>query len=472
MSDNYDVVVIGAGSTGENVADRAVRGGLTAVLVEADLVGGDCSYWACMPSKALLRGGEALEAARAVDGARQAVSGGLAVAPTLERRDAFAAHWSDSGQVGWASSRGIDVVRGAACVTDVREVTVTAPGGAQRVLRARHAVAVCTGSEPSLPAVAGLAESAPWTTKDATSAGQPPESMIVLGGGPAGCELATAWASLGTRVTLIQSAPRLLHALEPFAGEAVAAGLGRAGIQVLTGVRATAVRRTSGTTTVTAAGGELSAAVLVVAAGRRPRTDGLGLEGFGIPAGRWLSADDSCRLPHVEGGWLYAAGDVNGRRLTTHQGKYQARVCGDAIVARAHGRTVDTGDWSPYSATADAYAAPGVVFTRPEVASVGRTEAQARAAGLAVRTVEYDLGAVAGAALYADGYQGRAKIVVDERARTMVGATLVGPGAGELIHAYTVAIVGQVPLDRLWHAVPSYPTLGEVWLRLLEGYGL
>jgi dihydrolipoamide dehydrogenase len=472
MGDAYDVVVIGAGSTGENVADRAVRGGLTAVMVEAELIGGDCSYWACMPSKVLLRGPEALAAARAIPGAAGAVTGGVDAAATLRRRDAFAAHWSDTGQVEWARSRGIDVVRGRGRVTGPRRVLVTGAEG-DRDLTARHAVAVCTGSVPALPPIDGLADARPWTTREATSAQEIPASMIVLGGGAAGCELATAYAALGAHVSIVEAADRLLPNMEAFAGELVEAALRDLGVDVCTGTRVTAVdREGDGPTTVFTTGGDLSAQVLLVSTGRRPRLDGLGLDAFGLSEAAWLPVDDACRVSGVDGGWLYAVGDVNGRHLFTHQGKYQARLCGDAIVAAAHGRPIDTTDWSAHAATADRLAAPAVVFTDPQVATVGRTQAQAAADGLDARAVDYEIGSVAGAALRADGYTGHARIIVDTARRVIVGATLVGPDVGELIHSATIAIVGEVPLERLWHAVPAYPTVSEIWLRLLEAYGL
>ena len=189
--------------------------------------------------------------------------------------------------------------------------------------------------------------------------------------------------------------------------------------------------------------------------------------------GEWLDVDDSCRVNRVGAGWLYAAGDVNHRALLTHMGKYQARACGEAIVARAKGVLKDSPPpWSKRAATADHSAVPQVIFTDPEVASVGLTEAEARKRGIRVETVEYDIGHVSGAQLTADGYSGLAKIVVDEDRRVLVGVTFVGQDVGEMIHAGTVAVVGEVPLDRLWHAVPSYPTISEIWLRLLETYGL
>ncbi|MBA2415198.1 MAG: NAD(P)/FAD-dependent oxidoreductase [Geodermatophilaceae bacterium] len=469
----YDVIVLGAGSTGENVADRVVGGGLTAVLVESELVGGECSYWACMPSKALLRGPEAVAAARAVDGAAQAVSGDVDAAATLARRTKFTSDWNDESQVQWATSNSIDVLRGSGRITGERTVRVTGSDGTVSELTATHAVAVCTGSVASLPPIPGLADARPWTPREATSAQRVPGSLVIIGGGVVGCELATAWRALGAEVTVLEVAEGLLAGNEPFAGELVAAALRDSGVDVRTGASISEVRRDGdGPTTVVTDDGEITAEVLLVAAGRRAGTDDVGLDAIGLEVGSWLEVDDTCRVTAVEGGWLYAVGDVNHRALLTHMGKYQARACGAAIVARSGGEQVTGEAWSRYAATADHAAVPGVVFTEPPVASVGLTEKGAREDGMRVRVVECDLAALAGSALYSDSYTGRAKIVVDEDRQVIVGATFVGPGIGELLHSATVAVVGEVPLDRLWHAVPSYPTISEIWLRLLEEYGL
>ena len=468
MDVTYDVVVLGAGSTGENLADIAVRGGLSAVLVESELVGGECSYWACMPSKALLRGSEALADARAVDGAAQAVTGEQDVAATLARRDRFASHWDDAGQVKWVDSAGIDLIRGTGRLDGERTVVVTADDGTETRLTARHAVAVCTGSTAAVPPIEGLRDVDPWTPREATSAKEVPGRLLVVGGGVAGCELATAWRALGADVTLLEHGERLLAPLEPAACEAVAASLRDMGVDVRLGTGVTAARREDGDVVLTTSDGEVRGDEVLVAVGRRARTTDLGVETVGLEPGEYLEVDDTLQVRGIP--WLYGAGDVNGRRLLTHMGKYQARQAGAAIVARARGEEVSTADWSPFVATADHVATPAVVFTRPQVASVGRTVAEAEEAGLPHRVVEYAIGNVAGASLFADGYEGTAIAVVDTEREVLLGVTFVGPAVGELLQAATIAVVGEVPISRLWHAVPAYPTTNEIWLRLLETY--
>jgi pyruvate/2-oxoglutarate dehydrogenase complex dihydrolipoamide dehydrogenase (E3) component len=471
----YDVIVVGGGPTGENVADRAVQGGLRTVLVEAELVGGECSYWACMPSKALLRPLAALDAARALAGARDAVRGPAAAEAVLARRDDFAAHWNDDKQVAWLRGAHVDLVRGHGRLAGERRVTVTTPAGGVVELIARHAVAICTGSAAAIPPVPGLADAHPWTSREATSARRAPRRLAIIGGGVVACEMATAWSQLGCEeVTVIERGPRLLAGVEAFAGEAVQAALEGRGVRVLTERAVQRIERAGDGTLRVVCDGDAAVAAdqILVATGRTPRTADIGLETVGLTSGTWLEVDDTLRVRGVAGSWLYAAGDVNHRALLTHMGKYQARVCGDVIAARARGDAVPPGTWTRYAATADHDAVPQVVFTDPEVAAVGLSEDAARRRGLTVRVVDYDLGRVAGASLHADGYAGRARMIVDEARRVVVGATFVGPNVGELIHAATIAVVGAVPLDRLWHAVPSYPTMSEIWLRLLETYGL
>ncbi|MFD5268248.1 dihydrolipoyl dehydrogenase family protein [Streptomyces sp. NPDC058335] len=461
----YDVVVLGAGPVGENVADRTRAAGLTTAVVESELVGGECSYWACMPSKALLRPVIAQAEARRLPGLRQAVQGPLDAAAVLAHRDYFTSDWKDDGQVGWLDGIGADLYRGHGRLTGPRTVTV-----GDKVLTARHAVAVCTGTRAVLPDLPGLAEVGPWTSREATSAQSVPGRLVVVGGGVVATEMATAWQALGSRVTLLVRGKGLLNRMEPFAGELVAEALTAAGADVRTGTSVESVTRRDGTVVVvTGTGDRIEADEILFATGRAPRTDDIGLDTVGLEPGSWLPVDDSLRVTGSE--WLYAVGDVNHRALLTHQGKYQARIAGAAIAARASGETdLDAGPWGAHAATADHAAVPQVVFTDPEAAAVGLSLAEAEQAGHRVRAVDVDLSSVAGAGLYGEGYKGRARMVVDLEDEILRGVTFVGPGVGELIHSATVAVVGQVPIARLWHAVPSYPTISEVWLRLLEAF--
>lgn len=465
----YDVIVIGAGAVGENVADRTVQGGLSTVIVEAELVGGECSYWACMPSKALLRSAAALRAAADLDGAKQAVTGDLDVTGVLRRRDRITHDRDDASQVEWLDQTGIDLVRGHAELTDVKHVRVTATDGTVTELVARHAVVAATGSAALLPDIPGLREISPWTSRDATSATRVPASLAVVGGGVVAAEMATAYAGFGAKVTLLVRS-KLLDSMEPFAGELVQASLEKLGVTVRTGVEVTSAHRTEKNAVLALSdGGRVVAEEVLVAIGRTPRTTDLGLESIGFEPGAWLAVDDTLLVKGTD--WLYAVGDVNHRALLTHQGKYQARAAGDVIAARAKGLRVDDAPWGAHVATADHEHVPQVTFTDPEVASVGLTEAAARKAGRRIRVLDYDLSWVAGASTHADHYEGMARAIVDEDRGVLIGATFVGPDVAELLHSATVAIVGEVPLDRLWHAVPPYPTVSEVWLRWLETYG-
>lgn len=466
----YDLIVIGAGPVGENVADRAKQGGLSVVVVESELVGGECSFWACIPSKALLRSGAAMRAAEDVDGARQAMTGSIDVAGALRRRDAIVHDWNDASQVEWLQGAGIELVRGHGRLTGEREVTVEGADGEVTTLIARHAVAVCTGSAALLPDIPGLADAAPWTSRDATGVTEVPRSLAILGGGVVAGEMATLFTSFGSEVTVVARSG-LLGKMEPFAGEAVTRALRDAGATVRMGVEVERVAREAGGDVVLSLtdGSEVQAAEVLVATGRVPQTGDLGLETVGLEAGSWLDVDDTLRVRGVD--WLYAVGDVNHRVLMTHQGKYQGRAAGDVIAARARGAEVDDAPWGAHVATADHAAVPQVTFTYPEVASIGHTEASAKSAGLGIRVLDYDLSWISGASTHADHYQGRARAIVDDDRRVLVGATFVGPDVAEMLQAATIAVVGEVPLDRLWHAVPAFPTVGEVWLRWLEEYG-
>ncbi|MCQ8192488.1 dihydrolipoyl dehydrogenase family protein [Streptomyces rugosispiralis] len=477
-TDEYDVIVLGAGPVGENLADRTRAAGLSTVIVERELVGGECSYWACVPSKSLLRPVLARAEARQVPGLREAVGGSLVAADVFAHRDKHVGNWTDDGALTWLDSAGIDLVRGHGRLVGPRRVAVTPPDGsdgAERTLTARHAVAVCTGTRAALPDMPGIAEARPWTSREATSSATVPERLIIVGGGVVAAEMATAWCGLGSRVTVLVRGSGLLNRIEPFAGELVAETLREAGAEIRTGTSVKGLARpggVAGPVTVTLESGEqLEADEVLFATGRAPHTADVGLDAVGLEPGGWLKVDETCRVTDVPDGWLYAAGDVNHRALLTHQGKYQARIAGAAIGARARGvERLDTGRWGEYATTADEAAVPQVVFTDPEVAAVGLTAEQAESEGRNIRVVDYDMGQVEGAVLYADGYRGRARMVVDLDRGHLVGVTFVGPGVSELLHSATVAVAGEVPVARLWHAVPSFPTISEIWLRLLETY--
>ncbi|WP_394251323.1 dihydrolipoyl dehydrogenase family protein [Arthrobacter pityocampae] len=467
---SIDVIVIGAGAVGENVAGRVVERGLSAVLVESDLVGGECSYWACMPSKALLRPGTVLNAARGVAGAREAVTGVLDPQQVLERRTSFTSGWDDSSQEEWVTSTGITLERGWATLTGEREVTISHDDGSATTYRATHAVVLATGSTPTVPPIDGLADLDYWTTREATSAKEVPASLAVLGGGVAGVELAQAYARLGAEVTVIARSG-ILGNYPKEASDLVLDALRSEGLTVLTDTATDAVTREDGRFVLDVGDGRtVTAEKLLVSTGRHPNTAGLGLESIGLDP-KTLTRDDTGRVPDA-GGWLYAVGDAGGVVQLTHQGKYEARITGDAIAARARGDLGETAaDWSAYASTADRSAVPQVVFTDPEIAMVGRTLEQARKDGVNASETSLEI-AVAGSSLHSDGYTGWAQMVVDEDRKVLVGVTFAGPEVSEMLHAATIAIVGEVPLDRLWHAVPAYPTVSEVWLRLLEKYGL
>ena len=471
-SNETDVIVIGGGGVGENVAERVVKGGLRAVLIENALIGGECSYWACMPSKALLRPPAALEAARRVAGASAAAIGDLDVEAVMERRNSFTSNWNDESQVEWLKGAGIDLVRGRGLVSGERTVEVTLPEGSVETWHAEHAVVLATGSTPLIPEIDGLADVAYWGTREATSATEIPARLVVIGGGVAGIELAQAFSRLGAHVTVMARGEVLDMYPKP-ATDLLVKALGEEGIDIRANASPSRIAQTGNSTiSVFVEGGdEVECDRLLVSTGRRPALENLGLERLGVTDLKLDIAEDG-RVANVDGGWLYAVGDAAGKVLLTHQGKYEARMTGDAIAARASGKLgAEVEPWSKYAATANAVAVPQVVFTDPEIVAVGRTEAQATEAGLRVRTVEVAID-VAGASLLADGYEGWAQIVVDEDGGVIVGVTFAGQDVSEMLHAATIAIVGEVPLDRLWHAVPAYPTMSEVWLRLLEAYGL
>ena len=452
----FDAVVIGAGPAGRTAAGRLADGGRDVAIVERELVGGECSFWACMPAKALLRPLELLAEVARVPGAAEAVGAHeVDVTATLRRRDEVINHLDDAHHVPWLESHGVTLVRGSARLEGERRVVV-----GDEVLQAREAVIVAVGTSATIPAIPGLAEVAPWTSREVTTTSEVPGHLIVLGGGVVGVEMAQAWRSLGSRVTVVEAGDRLLAREEPFASAEVTAALAQQGIDVRTGVSANRVTASNNDTIRVDLddGSRASGDRLVVAVGRTAATDHLGLETIGLEPGGSLDVDDTLRV--AGHGWLYAVGDVNGLSLLTHVGKYQARVAADHILGDEQARIEIDGPLSPR-----------VVFTDPQVAATGHTLSSALDAGIAATAIDLPTSGTAGASFHGRNTPGTTRFVVDTERDVLVSVTFVGPDVAEFLHAATIAIVGQVPLSRLVHAIPPFPARSELWLQFIEAYG-
>jgi pyruvate/2-oxoglutarate dehydrogenase complex dihydrolipoamide dehydrogenase (E3) component len=454
---SLDIIVIGAGAAGREGAGRLAQAGLSVAILESELVGGECPFFACIPSKSLLRPEEALTEARRIPGAADAATGKLDVPAVLARRDEIIHNREDSSYLPWLESRGIELVRESGRLDGNRRVRA-----GEDTLLAKKAVIVATGTVPAVPPIDGLWDAQPWTNRELTTAKAVPASLAILGGGAVGAEMAQAWSTLGSEVTLIEARDRLLGREEPFAAEQVATSLRERGVDVRLGAKAVAVRRerSGGEVTVELSEGpEARVDELAVAVGRRPRTGDLGLETVGLETGTWIDVDDQLRATGVDGDWLYAVGDVNGRALLTHIGKYQARVASDNILGKRA------------AATEDGLRSSRVLFTDPQVAAVGHTLQSAQDAGLNVYIVEASTSGNAGGNFYGRNAVGTSRLVIDADRRVVVGATITGSDVADFLHAATIAVVGEVPLERLAHAVPAFPTRSEVWSVLMTELG-
>jgi dihydrolipoamide dehydrogenase len=454
---SLDIIVIGAGAAGREGAGRLAQAGLSVAILESELVGGECPFYACIPSKSLLRPEEALTEARRIPGAAEAATGTLDVPAVLARRDEIIHNLEDSSYLPWLESQGIELVRERGQLEGDRRVRA-----GDDTLVARKAVIVATGTGPAMPPIDGLRDAHPWTNRELTTTKTVPTSLAILGGGAVGAEMAQAWSTLGSEVTLIEARERLLGREEPFAAEQVATSLRERGVDLRLGAKAVAIHREKPGGEVVVEldeGPEVRAGELAVAVGRRPRTGDLGLETVGLKPGKWIDVDDQLRATGVDGDWLYAVGDVNGRALLTHIGKYQARIASDNILGKRA------------AATEDGLRSSRVLFTDPQVAAVGHTLQSAQDAGLNVHTVEASTSANAGGNFYGRNAVGTSRLVIDDDRGVVVGATITGSEVADFLHAATIAVVGEVPLERLSHAVPAFPTRSEVWSVLMTELG-
>jgi dihydrolipoamide dehydrogenase len=420
-------------------------------IVEQHLIGGECSFYACMPSKALLRPQELVHEANRIPGVSASGPDAEAV---LSRRDEVIHDLDDSSQLPWLEERGIEVVRGRGRLAGERRVEVDG-----RTLEARRAVVLAAGSLAAVPPIDGLDDVDPWTNRKGTTSKEVPGSLVVLGGGVAGVELAQAWQSLGSEVTVLEAGDCVLSREEPFAGHQVAAAMVGAGVDLRIEVKAERVARENGRVVVTLSDGNTAEGdELLVVVGRKPPTDDLGLETIGLSPGKYVETDDTLQVR--EHPWLYAIGDVNGRAPLTHMGKYHARLAADNI-AGGEGRI-----------EIDGMRSPRVVFTDPQVAAVGPTLKSAQEAGLNVRHIDLETSGTAGASFVGRNTEGTSRFIVDEDRQVLAGATFVGTEVADFLQAATVAVVGEVPLAKLAHAVPPFPARSELWLYFTEAYGL
>ncbi|MDN4161577.1 dihydrolipoyl dehydrogenase family protein [Nocardioides abyssi] len=441
-----DLVVVGLGPGGEALATGAAQAGLSVVAVDKHLVGGECPYYGCIPSKMMLRAAGTLAEARRAGTLAGDVDVTPSWAPVARRiREEATDDWDDTVAVRRLEDAGATVHHGTARLDGVRRVLVELRDGSTRAYTARRGVVVNPGTRPAAPPVPGLEGTPYWTNREALQATEVPASLVVLGGGPIGCELAQVFARFGSRVTVLQHNERLLPHDEPEASAALERVLAEEGVRVVTGAETSEVRWADGGFTVMVGEERVTGDRLLVATGRTPNLDGLGLDTVGLdPSARSVEVDE--RLRAAEGLWV--VGDVTGHGAYTHVSMYQSAIALRDVLEQ-------DGPSAAYSAV------PHVTFTDPEVAGVGMTEQQARDAGLRVRTGSTPMESSSRGFVHGPGAAGLVKLVEDADRGVLVGATVVGPAGGEVLHALAVAVHAEVPVDRLRTMIWAYPTFSR-----------
>jgi dihydrolipoamide dehydrogenase len=483
----FDVIVIGGGPVGNFAEGRLAQAGLSVAVVQHELYGGECHFFGCVPSKALLRPVEAFEAAKSVGGAREALGDNkLDPKAVFERRDKIVDAWDDSNWISISNgASGATLIRGFARIAGTKKVSVHPHGDTERhLLEAKIAVVVATGSThvvPSIPGLESLEEGKElWINRDAVASDKVPEHLIIVGAGPVGCEMATFYSALGSKVTMITPTVEILPTVEQEAAKIVRESLTRSGVSVKLSSRASKVEKhAANSLSVELSNGEtIKGSVLLNATGRRPRTHDFGLDTIGLAGdGQPLKTDAALAVPVPDSTetWLYAIGDVNGLGPTTHMGVYQARIASNAILSSIKQQQLSVKLNLPAGVSVTKSKSfdrtfPQVIFTEPNIAAVGHTVASAKASGLKVRTADSNF-SIPGAWLYGDGQPGWARWVIEEETDRLVGATFCAVEGSEFLNASQVAIMQGMTLKEMVHVVPPFPTRGEIWSYLLNAAG-
>jgi dihydrolipoamide dehydrogenase len=483
----FDIIIIGGGPAANFAEGRLAKAGLSVAVVQHELYGGECHFFGCVPSKALLRPVEAFEAAKAIDGAREAIgTNKIDVAAVFKRRDKIVDLWDDKNWISITNgASGATLIRGFGRIAGTKKVSVQPYDEMQRYhLDAKIAVIVATGSTHVVPKIDGIDSleegTELWINRDAVAANTVPEHLIVLGAGAVGSEMATFYSAVGSKVTLITPTGEILPKVEPEAAKIVRRSLEEKGVSIKLSSRVSKIEKhaTNSLTVVLSSGETISGSVLLNATGRTPRTVDFGLESIGITGeGQPLKTDTSLSVSTSQGtdSWLYAVGDVNGLAPTTHMGVYHARIASNAILSTILDNQPHVKIQPPIGVTVTEIkdsknTFPQVIFTEPNIGAVGHTFASAQAAGLKVMAVDSNF-SIPGAWLYGDEQPGWARWVIEEGTERLVGATFCCVEGSEFVNASQVAIVQGLTLKEMVHMVPPFPTRGEIWTYLLNAAG-